>query len=57
MSSKDPPQEILEQYDKKYIFDNTIVYVVSPKITEEEKKKRWEDVCRIASAIVEQLMK
>lgn len=55
MPEKSPPEkDILEQYDKKYIFGNTIVYIVSPQITEDEKKKRWENVCKIASRIIEQ---
>ncbi len=38
-------------YDKKYVFGNTTVYVVAPKITEEEKQRRWESFREIATQI------
>lgn len=47
----------MQKYDKKYTFGNTTVYVVAPKITEEEKTKRWETVCNIAAAIINEIQK
>jgi len=43
------------QYDKEYKFGNTRVYVIAPKINEEETQKRWKNICDIASTIIKDL--
>lgn len=44
------------QYDAEYTFGNTKVFVVAPKITEEENQRRWQHVCEVASEIVKSMM-
>ena len=38
-------------YDKKRKIGNTTVYVVAPKITEEEKQKRLQHLCKVIESI------
>jgi hypothetical protein len=40
-----------EQYDATYQFGNTIVHMVSPRITKEENHRRMEEIQRVAWVI------
>lgn len=44
------------QYDKEYNFGNTKVYIIAPRISEEEQQRRWQNVCDVASTIIKQLI-
>jgi hypothetical protein len=49
-------KKIPKSEDMIYMDGNTTVEIISPKITDEERLKNWEELCRTASQIVENMI-
>ncbi len=49
-------EELKIHYDEFYQFGNTRIYIVAPKISEEENQKRWERVNEVANRIVQEII-